>query len=108
KSNKVSPRQLRQLDFIGQFTTQLVHVSGEDNVVADALSRIEELITPSLFDNNELAQEQEQGAELQRILQSESTGLVLKKFTLIGNRRVSTVHINRLKPAFLLQQTTIA
>ncbi|EFN71769.1 Uncharacterized protein F44E2.2, partial [Camponotus floridanus] len=39
KPDKCSPRQFRHLDFIGQFSTDIRHVSGSDNVVADALSR---------------------------------------------------------------------
>ena len=34
-----SPRQTRHLSFISEFTTDLRHLSGADNVVADALSR---------------------------------------------------------------------
>ena len=40
KPEKCSSRQFRYLDFIGQFTTDIRHIRGEDNVVADALSRI--------------------------------------------------------------------
>ena len=40
---KASPRQFRHLDFIGQFTTDIQHVSGIENVVADTLSRIDEI-----------------------------------------------------------------
>ena len=40
-SDKYTPRQLRHLDFISQFTSDIRHVSGTDNCVADALSRIE-------------------------------------------------------------------
>ena len=36
-----TPRQLRHLDFISQFTNDIRHVKGTDNCVADALSRIE-------------------------------------------------------------------
>ena len=36
-----SPRQLRHLDFISQFTNDICHIRGTDNCVADALSRIE-------------------------------------------------------------------
>lgn len=43
KPDKASPRQARQLDFIGQFTTDIRHISGKDNIVADMLSRIEEM-----------------------------------------------------------------
>ena len=45
-SNRHSPREIRHLDFISQFTTDLRHVSGNANSVADALSRIATL-TPS-------------------------------------------------------------
>lgn len=34
-----SPRQVRHLDFVSQFTTDIRHVSGRANVVADFLSR---------------------------------------------------------------------
>ena len=37
RPEKASPRQLRQLSYIPQFTTELMHVKGEENVVADAL-----------------------------------------------------------------------
>ena len=41
RSDRHSPRQARQLDYISQFTSTIRHVHGRDNVVADALSRIE-------------------------------------------------------------------
>ena len=41
RSDRHSPRQARQLDYIAQFTSSIHHVHGLDNVVADALSRIE-------------------------------------------------------------------
>ena len=40
-SSRHSPREMRQLDYIGQFTTEVLHVKGERNIVADALSRTE-------------------------------------------------------------------
>ena len=45
KSN-CSPRQYRHLDFISQFTTDIRHISGQDNVVADTLPRVDELQMP--------------------------------------------------------------
>ena len=39
QSKNSSPRQLRHLDFIAQFTTDLRHLPGSDNIVADCLSR---------------------------------------------------------------------
>ncbi|GBN35397.1 Transposon Ty3-G Gag-Pol polyprotein [Araneus ventricosus] len=41
KIEKLSPRQINHLNFIAQFTVDIKHISGKDNVVADALSRIE-------------------------------------------------------------------
>jgi len=41
KPEKASPRPLRQLDFISQFTTSIVHVAGIENTTADALSRFQ-------------------------------------------------------------------
>ena len=35
-----SPRQTRQLSYIAEFTTDIRHIKGQFNVVADALSRI--------------------------------------------------------------------
>ena len=41
RSDRHSPRQARHLDFVSQFTSDIKHVKGTDNAVADALSRIE-------------------------------------------------------------------
>lgn len=40
KQDKASPRQARHLDFIGQFTTDVQHIAGNDNITADFLSRL--------------------------------------------------------------------
>lgn len=39
-SDKLPPRRARQLDFTSQLSTDIQHVAGTDNAVADALSRI--------------------------------------------------------------------
>ena len=41
KSERSSPRQARHLDFIAQFTTDIRFTNGTNNLVADALSRVE-------------------------------------------------------------------
>lgn len=41
KKETLAPVQLNQLTFIGQFTTDVQHIAGEANIVADALSRID-------------------------------------------------------------------
>ena len=40
-SSNHSPRETRHLDFISQFTSDIRHVNGKDNPVADALSRMD-------------------------------------------------------------------
>ena len=39
-NDKHTKRQVRQLSFIAEYTTELRHISGKNNVVADTLSRI--------------------------------------------------------------------
>lgn len=77
KSDKCSPRQFRYLDYIGQFTTDIRHIKGIDNHVADALSRIESIA--QAVDYKSVEREQKSNAELNEILQTNSTNLNLKK-----------------------------
>lgn len=78
KSDKASPRQLRHLDLIGQFTTDIRHISGKENVVADALSRVNEISMPCTIDYEELAKAQETDPELAKLLKS-TTALKLNQ-----------------------------
>ncbi|XP_015119533.1 uncharacterized protein LOC107042844 [Diachasma alloeum] len=64
--DKANAWQFHCLDFIGQFSTDIQHVAGKDNVVADALSRIEAISTA--ISTAELAQAQAADAELQERL----------------------------------------
>lgn len=76
KLEKCSPRQFRYLDYIGQFTTDIRHIAGVNNTVADALSRVEEIREP--VDVERLARAQEDDAELKHWLKAD-TALQLKK-----------------------------
>lgn len=81
KPDRYSPREIRHLDFISQFSTDLRHVKGRDNVVADTLSRpdISALHTDTRIDFTLLAEAQKTDPELQALLKSESkTSMVLK------------------------------
>lgn len=73
RRDNCSPRQFRYLDFISQFSTDIRYVAGKDNTVADALSRIEEVSSPSYLNYQSLARDQDTDAELQTLLQGEST-----------------------------------
>lgn len=70
KSKKSSPRQLRQLNSIGQFTTENRCVAGEDNVVADPLSHIASINMPVSITIEETAAAQRVDEELPKILES--------------------------------------
>jgi len=66
-----SPRQARHLQYIGQFTTDIRHISGKDNTIADALSRVEKIqVAINLED---LAKAQEDDTELQELINQDSS-----------------------------------
>jgi hypothetical protein len=76
KRDKCSPRQFNHLDFISQFTTDIRQTSGQENIVAGTLSRVEAINVPVTQDA--LAAAQAEDEVLQRPLVS-STALQLKK-----------------------------
>ncbi|KMQ86204.1 pol polyprotein [Lasius niger] len=79
-----SPRQARHLEYIGQFTTDIQHITGKENVVADALSRIEAIQkTVSIED---IAAAQKEDEELQILIQKKQ-GLKLNKIKIPGTAR---------------------
>ncbi|KAL0859358.1 hypothetical protein ABMA27_011150 [Loxostege sticticalis] len=80
KSN-CSPRQYRHLDYISQFTTDIRHISGKDNVVADTLSRVDELQMP--IDLDVLASSQAADPELAQYLNG-TTSLRLQKLQIFN------------------------
>lgn len=86
KSKKATPRQARQLDFISQFSTEVIHLNGQKNIVADALSRIASIECPVIVSTEELAEEQQKDEELQDILTGK-TSIKLRLFTLTGSSR---------------------
>lgn len=83
KSDQCSPRRFRHLDFIGQFSTDIQHISGKDNVVADALSRIDAVDAP--LDFEALAASQQDDQELQELRQRNDSGLILRQVNIPGS-----------------------
>ncbi|GFU72129.1 hypothetical protein TNCV_3859011 [Trichonephila clavipes] len=80
KSDMCSPRQIRQLDFISQFTTNIVHIPGSDNIAADVLSRVSAITFQSQIDYDCIAETQQTDQELHTLIAS-GTSLELKKVT---------------------------
>ncbi|GFV82981.1 pro-Pol polyprotein [Trichonephila clavipes] len=76
-SNKCSPRQLRHLDLISQYSTDIRHVQGFKNTVADALSRIEiDSITKSpILNFKEFASAQKNDPDVQKFLLNNGSSL---------------------------------
>ncbi|GFS55912.1 retrovirus-related Pol polyprotein from transposon 17.6 [Trichonephila clavipes] len=70
KSDKCSPRHIRQLDFISQFTTNIVHIPGSDNIAADVLSRVSAITFPSQIDYDCIAETQQTDQELHTLIVS--------------------------------------
>lgn len=82
KSDKVSDRQLRQLEYISQYTTEILHVKGEDNIVADALSRVEAINMPTILTAETIADAQRDDRELADLIATPSTSLILQNIAL--------------------------
>ena len=74
-TDKYTPRQIRHLDYISQFTTNITHVSGQENPVADALSRIttNAVTVPPPIDFTEIAEAQKEDPELKQLTDSNSS-----------------------------------
>ncbi len=77
QSDRYTPRQLRHLDLISQFISDIRHVKGSDNSVADALSRIgsctlQQIETPPI-DFSAIAAAQRHDPELQQLRTSPSS-----------------------------------
>ena len=81
-SDRHSPRQIRHLDYISQFTTDVRYVRGTDNSAADALSRIAtnalHAERPPILDFEKLAAAQKDDSELRELRSSTSTSLVFR------------------------------
>lgn len=70
KPDRYSPREIRHLDYISQYTTDIRHISGKDNIVADSLSRNVCTITPPSVDFNAMASAQRDDEELSKLRDS--------------------------------------
>lgn len=100
KSERASPRRARQLDFIGQYTTDIQHLPGINNNVADLLSRIN-AIQDNVINFDEMAVQQRSDAELQNILREDNNvSITLTKLSIPESSAELYCHIsqNRIRP----------
>lgn len=98
KREKASPRQIRHLDYISQFTTDIRHVKGSENYTADLLSRIESISTEWSYDD--IAIDQANDEELQQLLASTTSSLNLQLMPLptSTNQLYCNVYDNSVRP----------
>lgn len=82
KPDKYSPRQLRHLDYIGQYSTDIQFVKGSDNIPADMLLRLEALELPNTIDYAAVAQSMD--AELRDLMNSD-TSIKFQKMIVPGS-----------------------
>ncbi|GFW77099.1 transposon Tf2-11 polyprotein [Trichonephila clavipes] len=82
KRDKCTLRQLRHLDYISQFSTDIRYVVGTEDKVADALSRVEidAIIKPPILDYKKFAQAQLQDSEIQSFLKADSSIKLEKQY----------------------------
>ena len=107
-SDPWSARQQRHLSAISEFTTDIQHISGKDNLVADALSRsfsellkanAISLINPvSLSTYEELSAAQEQNKEELDAVLSGTSSLSWQKVSLDGTSLWCDVSLKRPRP----------
>ena len=90
-TDRHSPRETRHLDYIAQFTTDVRHVRGCENLAPDALSRVSAIHAsqPPMDDLDELADAQREDADLLVFRQS-GHGLRLRD-TSLGSGRTLVV-----------------
>lgn len=71
-SENASPRQLRHLNFIGQFSTDIRHIAGVENHTADFLSRISSIHNNIKIDYDEFATDQKTDNEIMDMVLSKT------------------------------------
>lgn len=97
-----SPRQDRHLSYIAEFTTELHHLPGRDNVVADALSRSYEAdinsVIPRAIDFADMALAQRTDNDVLTFRTKRDTGLILQDIMISGSRLLCDTSQGRSRP----------
>nr|VZI41426.1 unnamed protein product [Spirometra erinaceieuropaei] len=108
-----SPREIRHLDFISQFSCDIQHAHGKENVVADVLSRIQvNSVTSPAIDFTLMADAQRTDDDLSRHRHTDSS-LILRDVPLpiqAGTTTcdISTGHDRPFVPATVRRQPTLS
>ena len=73
------PRQTRHLSFVAEFTTDVKHIRGPDNIVADTLSRAVAAVSMPLVDFHRMARLQDNFPQELEYLQSPESGITPRR-----------------------------
>lgn len=95
-STSDTPRRERQLHFISQFCSCIKYIKGEENTVADALSRLEEINCPTTIDYNQLSIDQNNDDDLKKL--KTQGNLTFSVITLPGLSRPITCELSTATP----------
>lgn len=96
KYEQCTSRQLRYIDYIGQFITNVCHIPGKDNTIADLLSRIEnsEIADIDSIEYRQLQIEQENDSEIKTLIAENKTNSNLKSISIPGTEYVIYCDVN--------------
>lgn len=92
RPEKASPRQTNYLSFISQYTSDIRHVPGRENITADLLSRVNAI---SVIDYSALATDQTNNEELKRLI---TTNPNLKPIAFPDATLICDTSNDRIKP----------
>lgn len=95
---KTAPVQMNQLNYISQFTTDIQHIAGKDNVVADLLSRIESIFSGDQIDFEQLAENQKTDTELREIIKSSNLQMKLMEIPNSKSAIWCDISTNNIRP----------
>lgn len=86
-NNNSSLHQSRQLDYIAQFSSDIRYFPGLQNIIADALSRIESLSTTSPLFYVEITVAQNADEKFKRLIRSGESRLKFKPVPIEGSNQ---------------------
>ncbi|GFW05370.1 transposon Tf2-6 polyprotein [Trichonephila clavipes] len=95
---EASPRQLRHLDFIRKYTTTIRHISCKYNIVADALSRIDEICLPTTTDYVEIATAQDSDQEFTNLPSLSNSNVKFDKLSVIRSEYMIFCEVSTDQP----------
>lgn len=100
KQDKATPRQARHLDYIGQFTTDLRHIPGSENITADFLSRLntDAISSDQQIDFDGMINNQQSLKEIQQDYANTSLQIVKRAYPGASRKIFCDVSTGQIRP----------